>query len=209
MNIYAYLRASTEDQNASRALDSLQSFAESHGKEITETFIENASGTKADRPELLRMLSVASEGDVILVEQIDRLTRLSPTEWEDLKNIINNKKLVIVTLDVPSSHMALKSEGLDEITAAIIKAVNTMLLDVLAVVAYKDNVTRKQRQAQGIEQYKAKGGTFGPATDTELHTRVQELLLTGNYNQRDIASMAGCSQSLVAKINRKMKVVNA
>jgi DNA invertase Pin-like site-specific DNA recombinase len=48
MFIRAYLRASTEEQDAS-----------AHNKAIASLYLENASGATADRPELLRLLKDA------------------------------------------------------------------------------------------------------------------------------------------------------
>lgn len=59
MFVRAYLRASTAEQDASRARNALQQFAADHGKVIAAQHIENASGARADRPELLRLLADA------------------------------------------------------------------------------------------------------------------------------------------------------
>ena len=76
MFIRAYLRASTEEQDAGRARASLEQFASDHNKVIASVYLENASGATADRPELLRLLKDARKGDVLLVESIDRISRL-------------------------------------------------------------------------------------------------------------------------------------
>lgn len=63
MFISAYLRASTEEQDASRAQASLEQFASDHNKVIASVYLENARGAAADRPELLRLLKDARKGD--------------------------------------------------------------------------------------------------------------------------------------------------
>ena len=73
MRTYAYMRASTAEQDAARASQSLNAFAEEHGLTIAANFIENVSGASLQRPELFRLLAVAQAGDILLVEQIDRL----------------------------------------------------------------------------------------------------------------------------------------
>ena len=78
MFIRAYLRASTEEQDAGRARESLEQFTSDYDKTIASVYLENASGATADRPELLRLLKDARKGDVLLVESIDRLSRLPP-----------------------------------------------------------------------------------------------------------------------------------
>ncbi len=76
MYIFGYLRASTSDQNAKRAQSTLQSFVQDKGYRVAGWYIENESGASLQRPELLRLLDDAAVGDAILIEQIDRLSRL-------------------------------------------------------------------------------------------------------------------------------------
>ena len=54
MFIRAYLRASTKEQNAERARDSLIQFAAQYGQRIAAFYIENVSGATLHRPELMR-----------------------------------------------------------------------------------------------------------------------------------------------------------
>lgn len=84
MRMYAYLRASTKEQDPLRAKDSLLEFAKSLKVKISAWFIENESGVKLQRPELFRLLETAEPGDAILIEQIDRITRLSEGDWHKL-----------------------------------------------------------------------------------------------------------------------------
>ena len=102
MFIRAYLRASTEEQDASRARASLEQFATNHNQIIASEYLENASGATADRPELMRLLKDARKGDVLLVESIDRLSRLPVEDWQNLKAAIDSKDLRIVALDLPT-----------------------------------------------------------------------------------------------------------
>lgn len=62
MFVRAYLRASTAEQDAARARSVLEEFAADHGKAIAAQYIENASGTRADRPELVRLLADSHPG---------------------------------------------------------------------------------------------------------------------------------------------------
>jgi DNA invertase Pin-like site-specific DNA recombinase len=48
---------------------------------IVGTFVENESGARLDRPELFRLLADCRLGDVLLVEQVDRLSRLTEADW--------------------------------------------------------------------------------------------------------------------------------
>lgn len=44
-------------------------------------YLENANGAADDHPELLRLLKDARKADVLLVESIDRLSRLPGDDW--------------------------------------------------------------------------------------------------------------------------------
>lgn len=61
---------------AERAKASLIQFAEQHGQRIAAFYTENVSGATLHRPELMRLIAESGEGDIVLVEQIDRLARL-------------------------------------------------------------------------------------------------------------------------------------
>lgn len=85
MFVRAYLRASTNEQDATRARHQLETFATERGLRIAAFYVENESGAKLSRPELFRLLSDAKPGDLLLVEQVDRLSRLTASDWEKLK----------------------------------------------------------------------------------------------------------------------------
>ena len=44
MYVRAYLRASTQEQDATRAKEALTAFAEQHGQKIAAYYVENQSG---------------------------------------------------------------------------------------------------------------------------------------------------------------------
>lgn len=199
MFIRAYLRASTSEQDASRARESLEQFASSHGQRIACEYLENESGTKVDRPELLRLLKDARKGDVLLVESIDRLSRLPTDDWAKLRAAIDSKGLRIVALDLPTSHQGITNTANDEFTGRMLAAINSMLVDMMAAIARKDYEQRRERQAQGIEKAKADGRYKGRPVDEDLHKRVKELLNAG-LGIRAAARHAQCSTTTVLKI---------
>lgn len=200
MFIRAYLRASTSEQDASRAKSALVSFAEANGHKIAAFYIENESGTKLDRPELFRLLEDSHEGDVLLIEGVDRLSRLSQEDWATLKAKIAAKKVTVVSVDLSTSHAALKpAEGMDDFTKGMIAAVNGMLLDMLAVVARKDYEDRRRRQAEGIAKGKIEGVYKGRQVDTELRNRIT-ILLNDGKSIRTIAGILDCSTTTVQKV---------
>ena len=73
--LIGYARVSTDDQDASLQEDALNRSG------CLRTFTDHASGSKASRPELDRMLDQLRIGDVVVVWRLDRLGR-------SLKNLI-------------------------------------------------------------------------------------------------------------------------
>jgi DNA invertase Pin-like site-specific DNA recombinase len=204
MFIRAYLRASTSEQDASRAKAALVSFAADNGHKIAAFYIENESGTRLDRPELFRLLEDSHEGDVLLIEGVDRLSRLSQEDWATLKAKIAAKKVTVVSVDLSTSHAALKpAEGMDDFTKGMIAAVNGMLLDMLAVVARKDYEDRRRRQAQGIEKAKVEGVYKGRQVDTDLRNRITVLLNDGK-SIRTVAGLLECSTTTVQRVKASL-----
>ncbi|NBB36358.1 recombinase family protein [Pseudomonas sp. BC115LW] len=204
MFIRAYLRASTSEQDATRAKSALVAFAANNGHKIAAFYIENESGTRLDRPELFRLLEDSHEGDVLLIEGVDRLSRLTAPDWDLLKAKIATKKVTVVSVDLSTSHAALKpAEGMDDFTKGMIAAVNGMLLDMLAVVARKDYEDRRRRQAQGIEKAKVEGVYKGRQVDTELRNRITTLLNDGK-SIRTVAGLLGCSTTTVQRVKASL-----
>lgn len=199
MFIRAYLRASTAEQDASRASEALERFAVEHGHAIASRYIENQSGASPDRPELLRLLKDARKGDVLLVESIDRLSRLPANDWQKLKTAIDSTGLRIVALDLPTSYQGMKDTKGDEFTGRMLAAINSMLVEMMAAIARKDYEQRRERQAQGIKKAKAEGAYKGRQIDEDLHKRVSELLGAG-LGIRATARHANCSTTTVLKI---------
>ena len=176
--IRAYLRASTEDQDALRAKEALERFCEERGFQIAAYYPENESGTKLDRPELFRLLADSQRGDILLTEQVDRLSRLRADDWERLKGLIRDRGVKVVALDLPTSHQMLTPSA-DEFSGRMLDAINGMMLDMLAAIARKDLEDRKRRAAQGIATAKAKGVYKGRPEDEERNARIMELLREG------------------------------
>lgn len=56
--VRADLRASTSEQDASRARDQLEAFADQHQLKVAAWYTENESGATLKRPELMRLIEV-------------------------------------------------------------------------------------------------------------------------------------------------------
>lgn len=203
MHTRLYLRASTQDQDADRARNDLEAFAAERGLEVVGSYVENESGAKLARPELFRLLKDSRPGDVLLVEQVDRLSRLTSSDWAKLRSEISGKGVRVVALDLPTSHM-LANQDAESFTARMAEAINGMLLDMLAAVARKDYDDRRRRQSQGIEKAKNEGRYKGRPTNDKRNAGIARMLQQGmSYTQIQDATKA--SRTTIAKISNMRK----
>ena len=107
----------------------------------------------------------------------------------------------MVALDLPTSHMFLKSE--DAFTGRMFEAVNGMLLDMLAAIARKDYEDRRRRQAQGIAKAKAEGRMKGRPENEKRNSAIMAMLRKGQ-SWSSIVLATGCSRSTLAKLAKRL-----
>ncbi|GAA7762380.1 recombinase family protein [Helicobacter pylori] len=202
MYVRAYLRASTKEQDAGRAKSDLIAFAKERGLQIVSFYIENESGASLQRPELFRLLSDCHEGDILLCEQVDRLSRLNNEDWQRLKAELQSRRVRVVALDLPTSWMM--TTNADDITGRMMDAMNAMMLDVLAAIARKDYDDRRRRQAQGIAKLKSEGGYKGRKPDDQRNAAIMNMLRRGD-SWNTIIAATGCSRSTLSRLARQAK----
>ncbi|HDL6967762.1 TPA: recombinase family protein [Yersinia enterocolitica] len=205
MYIHGYLRASTKEQDALRAKNRMKAFVEEKGFRMASWYTENVSGASLQRPELLRLLDDTAPGDIILIEQVDRLSRLDEAGWQKLKHLIQEKRLVIVSLDLPTSHTVFSVNTSDQFTKNMLNAINGMMLDMLAAIARKDYEDRRRRQEEGVTKAKAAGKFKGRQADQLLHNKIIELRVKNKYSIRDTASLCGVSDRTVIRVVKNAK----
>jgi DNA invertase Pin-like site-specific DNA recombinase len=197
-----YLRASTDEQDATRARASLEAFALEHGLTIVATHTENESGATLARPELFRLLADSRPGDVLLVEQVDRLSRLNPHDWRKLRHAIEARQIRVVSPELPMTWLA----PANDFTTRMLGAINAMLLDMLAAIARKDYDDRRRRQAEGIA--KAKAATperyRGRPENARRNASIACLLGKG-LSWSQIEASLGVSRPTIARIARRRR----
>lgn len=197
-----YLRASTKEQDAERALELLTYFCTERKIEIAEKYIENFSGTKLNRPQLNQLLDDANQGEVLIVESVDRLSRLPLSDWEKLKQIINSKGLRLVVVDLPTTHTLLTA---DDLTSSILSIINNMLLDLMATMARLDNDKRIERIRQGQERARSVGKKIGgSAKNMELRKQIAKYL-DKSLKAEDIAKIIGCGVATIYRIKKELR----
>lgn len=194
-NARIYLRVSTDNQDLIRQERIIQD-AKSAGYYVAGVYREKASGARADRPELLRMIDHLQPGDVVIAEKIDRISRLPLPEAERLINSIREKgAMLAVPGIVDLSELVSNADGVAKI---VLESVQELLLKLALQMARDDYTDRRERQRQGIEQAKKKGKYRG----RKANQKVNELIISlrPNHTIKDTARLARCSPSQVKRI---------
>jgi len=191
-----YLRVSTDEQDLSRQAD-IEHSTRAAGYYVAGIYREKASGARADRPELLRMIADLQPGEVVVAEKIDRISRLPLAEAEQLVASIRAKgaRLAVPGL-VDLSDLADEADGVARI---VLVSVQELLLKLALQMARDDYETRRERQRQGVQLAKAAGKYTGRKADTATHQRIVALRRAGETIERT-AELAGCSVSQVKRI---------
>jgi len=191
-----YLRVSTEEQDLTRQAD-IEQATRASGYYIAGVYREKASGVRADRPELLRMIADLQPGEVVVAEKVDRISRLPLADAEKLVASIRAKsaKLAIPGI-VDLSEFAASADGIAKI---VLESIQELLLKLALQMARDDYETRRERQRQGVQLAKAAGKYIGRKPDTITHQRIVTLRSAGE-TIKQTAKLAGCSESQVKRI---------
>jgi DNA invertase Pin-like site-specific DNA recombinase len=114
---------------------------------------------------------------VLLIEQVDRLSRLGGADWMRLRSELQSRQLRVVALDLPTLWTMIKPDG--PFTARMFEALNAMMLDMLAAIARKDYDDRRRRQMQGIAKAKTQGKYRGRPEDKKRNAAIMSMLKRG------------------------------
>ena len=199
MTVRIYVRASTKEQDAERALPDLVTFSKDYG----DTYVpyrENYSGTELERPKLTKLLNESEQGDILLVESVDRLSRLTQKDFDILKERIKQKGLRLIVADLPTTHVTAS----DNMTGELMSVINSMLIDLLATMARLDNEKRKERIKQGLARSGYK--PTGKKANDEKHKQILDLSEHGNLTKDQIAKLADVGVATVYRVLRENRV---
>lgn len=191
-----YMRVSTDEQDLTRQAAIVES-TRATGCYVAGVYREKASGARADRPELLRMIDDLQPGEIVVAEKIDRISRLPLAEAERLVASIRAKgaRLAIPGV-VDLSDLAAEAKGVSKI---VLESVQELLLKLALQMAHDDYEDRRERQRQGVELAKQAGKYAGRQADIQTHERIIALR-TGGSSIAKTAQLARCSESQVKRI---------
>ena len=186
-----YLRVSTDEQDLTRQAAIVES------TRAAGFYREKASGARADRAELLRMIGDLQPGEVVVAEKIDRISRLPLPEAERLVASIRAQGARLAVPGVVDlSDLAAEAKGVAKV---VLESIQDMLLKLALQMARDDYEDRRERQRQGVELAKDAGRYTGRKANTKVHERIVALRSAG-HSIPETARLAGCSESQVKRV---------
>lgn len=191
-----YLRVSTDEQDLARQTNVVTS-TRAAGYYVAGIYREKASGARADRAELLRMIDDLQPGEVVVAEKIDRISRLPLPEAERLVASIRAKEARLAIPGVVDlSDVAAEATGVAKV---VLESVQEMLLKLALQMARDDYEDRRERQKQGIDLARRDGKYGGRRPSLQIHQRIVVLRQAGTTIS-ETARLAGCSVAQVKRI---------
>jgi len=168
--VFGYARVSTQEQNLDRQLDILK---DSGAEEIIK---EKITGTKADRPELNRLLDKLRKGDIVLIADLTRLGRST----KDLFNLVEQIEKKGANIK------SLKESWLDTTTPQ-----GKLMFTFMAGISQFERDLISQRTKEGLEAARARGKKGGrkPKLDVSKKKAIYQLYEQKKISVKDICDM--------------------
>ena len=177
-----YARISTSEQNLDLQLDALnQHFCE-------KVFTDKLSGRNDNRDGLNNALSIARNGDTIVVWRLDRLAR-SLKHLIDIMMDLERKKIGLISI----------TENIDTATPG-----GKLVFHIFGAIAQFETDLIRHRTMAGLEAARSRGKIGGRPSKVN-HTNSDkfiELTKNRNFSRGDVAKLLGVSK---ATIYRQLK----
>ena len=198
-----YLRVSTIEQS-NQWQEKIIDEATNNGYYIAKVYREKASGAIKDRPKLRELISDLQPGEIIIAENIDRISRLPLQDAMDLVNEIREKGAFLSIPNIVDLG-ELMTENQTELSKIIMLSVQEMLLKMALQIARDDYELRRERQLAGIALAKKNKKYKGRKPDLNKHQLILDLWATGNYTEAEIAKRVDCSLPQVKRVKQIYK----
>ena len=173
--LIGYARVSTLDQKPALQLDALKALG------CAKVFVEKASGSKEDRPQLIAALDYLRAGDTLVVWKLDRLAR-------------SMKQLIEIVDQLKTRGIGFRSltEAIDTTTAA-----GELFFHIFGALAQFERSIIRERTNAGLKAALARGRKGGrrPTVKADDIRAALALLADPEISVRAAASKLGLSVS--------------
>lgn len=186
-----YARCSTLDQNLDWQIDALTK------EGCDRIFQEKFTGTRKDRPELLRMMDMLRERDTVIICELTRLSR----SVKDLFDLVEQVEKAGANIK------SLKEPWLDTTTPQ-----GRLLFTIFSGVSQFERELIRERTMEGLASARARGRMGGrPGKDKKIVEQALTLYDSKAYSVDEISKTTGISRATLYKyVNlRKEKIVHS
>ena len=183
-----YARCSTLDQNLDWQIDALTK------EGCDRIFQEKFTGTRKDRPELLRMMDMLREGDTVIICELTRLSR----SVKDLFELVEQVEKAGANIK------SLKEPWLDTTTPQ-----GRLLFTIFSGVSQFERELIRERTMEGLASARARGRMGGrPVKGMKTTDQALTLYDSKAYSVDEISKTTGISRATLYKyVNlRKEKI---
>lgn len=186
---FGYARVSTQDQNLSLQLDALKTAG------CERVYQEKASGSKTERPELVKLLDHLREGDTLVIWKLDRLGR-SLTHLIQLVTDLEQRQVGLVSI----------SDPVDTTTAP-----GRLIFRIFASLAEFEREVIRERTLAGLASARRRGKLLGRprglSKGAEQKARIAESLYKEEqFSVEQIARQLNISKTTLYKYLRQRGV---
>lgn len=195
---YGYVRVSTKEQNENRQLDAMLKF----GVAMEDITVEKISGKDFKRPLYTALVTRLQEGDVLVVESLDRFGRNYIEIQNQWQLLTNEKGVSIVVLDLDILDTRQTGDEMQDLTSRLISDVALRLFSYVAELECRHI---RQRQAEGIQAARERGVHMGrkPLKMTDGFPDLVKKWHKGEISAREAANQLGISRNTFLKYARK------
>ena len=174
-----YARCSTLDQNLDWQIDALTK------EGCDRIFREKFTGTRKDRPELLRMMDMLREGDTVIICELTRLSR----SVKDLFDLVEQVEKAGANIK------SLKEPWLDTTTPQ-----GRLLFTIFSGVSQFERELIRERTMEGLASARARGRMGGrPGKDKKIVEQALTLYDSRAYSVDQISKTTGISRRTLYK----------
>src|SRR4051812_15171981 len=173
--LLGYARVSDASQNHNLQIDALRQAG------CERIYIETASGARADRSELTKLLDTARDGDAVVCWRLDRIGR-SLRHLTEIAERLEQRGIALRSL----------TESIDTSTPS-----GRFLFNILGALGQMEREIIVERTRAGLRASRLRGRVGGrPRALDATKLRVAQALVTdGNLSMAEIAQQVGCAPS--------------
>ncbi len=181
--IIGYARVSTIDQNPDLQIDALEAAG------CDRIYIDKASGSVADRPELDKLKTILRAGDTLVIWKLDRLSRSLKhlMEWMEY---LEKEKVQLKSLQ----------DSIDTSTS-----MGKFVFHIFGALGQLERDIIRERTLAGLSAARARGRVGGRPrkVDEKKKKRIKELYAKKEMTIQEICDWAGISRGTLYKYIRE------